>query len=393
MSPLSLLALATCLAWLYLLFVHGGFWRANIRLPKALPEPENWPQIVGVIPARNEAGSIGEVIRAHMDSDYPGIFSCVLVDDQSTDGTAEIARRGAENAPDRLGILRGKDLSEGWTGKMWAQAQGIEAARSFAPRAKYFLLCDADIQLGRQCLRRLVCKAEAENLSLTSLMSRLDARGLYASILVPAFILFFQKLYPFRWANDPRASIAAAAGGVMLVRADRLLALEIPHSIRGALIDDCALAKKIKNGPPRARIWIGLANVGEAVSLRDNRSIASIWSMVARTAFTQLGYSNILLFLCLLGLAFIYLTAPIIVLTYAWHHDLAALFVSVATWFLISMAFYPTLRDYQKPIWCSPFLVVAGLFYGLMTFDSARRHWMGKGGQWKGRIYPSQTTK
>lgn len=393
MSPLALLALATCLAWLYLLFLHGAFWRANVRLPKALPEPPYWPQVVAVIPARNEAESIQKVIRAHMDSDYPGIFSCVLVDDQSTDGTAERARRGAENAPDRLGIVRGQELREGWTGKMWAQAQGIEAARSFAPRAKYFLLCDADIELGRQCLRRLVSKAEAENLALTSLMSRLDARGLWASILVPAFILFFQKLYPFRRANDPASGIAAAAGGVMLVRADRLLALEIPHSIRGALIDDCALAKKVKNGPPRARIWIGLANSGEAVSLRDNRSIASIWTMVARTAFTQLRYSNLLLCLCLLGLAFIYLAAPIIGLTYAWHQDLAAFFLSLATWILISVAFYPTLRDYQKPIWCSPLLVFAGLIYGLMTFDSARRYWMGRGGQWKGRVYPGHTTK
>ncbi len=390
MSILTLLASAALLAWGYLLSLHGGFWRANIRLGPDRAAPDEWPQIVAIIPARNEAETIGDTINAHLASDYPGIFSVILVDDQSTDATVEQARAAAIRAPDRLGIIRGKPLPTGWTGKLWAQAQGVEAAFALAPRARYFLLCDADIRFGPHTLRRLVARALSENLALVSLMSRLDARGMWGGLLIPAFILFFQKLYPFAWANSRKKTTAAAAGGVMLVSTERLRALNLPGAIRGALIDDCSLAERIKLGPPAGRIFIGLAEPDEAISGRDNRSLGSIWSMVARTAYAQLGYSKLMLTLCLMGLAFVYLLGPAVLLTWPWHHTEWAAIAGLGSWVLMAFAFIPTLRDYGKPLWLAPLLPLAGLIYGLMTFDSARRTWAGKGGAWKGRTYPAR---
>lgn len=390
MSVLSLLAFAVLLAWLWLLSLHGGFWRADIRLGPDRAAPAEWPQIVAIIPARNEADTIADTIAAHLACDYPGIFSVVLVDDQSTDATVENARAAASRAPDRLGIIRGKPLPAGWTGKLWAQAQGVEAAFALAPRARFFLLCDADIRFGPHTLRRLVARAMSDNLALVSLMSRLDARGLWAGVLIPAFILFFQKLYPFAWANSRKRKTAAAAGGVMLVATDRLRELNLPATIRGALIDDCTLAERIKHGPPPGRIFIGLAEPGEAVSGRDNRSLGSIWSMVARTAYAQLGYSALMLTLCLAGLAFVYLLGPAILLTWPWHKSGWAAVEGLGSWILMAIAFAPTLRDYGKPVWLAPLLPLAGFVYGLMTFDSARRSWAGKGGAWKGRTYPAR---
>ncbi len=385
MTPLALLAASTLAAWAFMLLAWGRFWRADVRLD-ASPPPLRWPDVVGIIPARDEADSIGAVVRAHLSTEYAGAFHLIVVDDASSDGTADHARKAAAeiDAADRLTVLNGAALPAGWTGKLWAQAQGIAAAQARAP--SYLLLCDADIAFGTQTLPRLVAKAEGGRLDLVSLMSRLDARGPWAGLLIPAFILFFQKLYPFAWSNDPQRRTAAAAGGVMLLRADVATARDLPAAIRGALIDDCTLASTVKRGP--GRTWIGLADAGMATSLRDNRSLASIWSMVARTAYAQLGNSPALLAGALIGMGWLYLAAPVLALTLPLHGDRLAGALGLAAWALMALAFAPTLKDYKKPLWISPLLPLAGALYAAMTFASAWNHWRKRGGQWKGRTYP-----
>lgn len=382
---LTLLAGLSLAAWLFMLLFWGRFWMADVRL-QSRPAPARWPAVVGVIPARDEAESIAAVVAAHLGGDYRGDFHLVVVDDNSSDGTADLARAAAGAGPERLTVLPGQPLPSGWTGKLWAQQQGVQAALQRAPEAAYLLLCDADIVFGPHTLGALAAQAEATDAALVSLMARLDARGFWASLLIPAFIFFFQKLYPFPWSNrGDRPWAAAAAGGVMLVRTDAVTALDLPASIRGALIDDCTLAARIKRSGRKT--WIGLAAPGEAVSLRDNRGFASIWSMVARTAYAQLGKNPLLLAGCLLGLVLLYLAGPAVALGWIWHRDGLAAQLGLAAWAAMTLAFLPTCLDYRRP-WTAPLLPLAGLLYGLMTFDSARRTWQGKGGAWKGRTYP-----
>ncbi len=381
---LVLTAAAAFLAWAYLALARGMFWRASERLTAA-PAPESWPQVVAIIPARDEAETIGAVVRAHLACRYPGQLSIIVVDDLSTDGTAETARATTQDqSAHALEVLTGEPLPEGWSGKLWAVHQGLAQAR--ASKADYFLLADADIMLAPDTLTALVSKAEHEGLSLTSLMARLDARGGWAQLLVPAFIYFFQKLYPFPQVNDPNENLAAAAGGCMLVRADALENAGGIEAIKGALIDDCALAKRIKDLSPSTKIWLGLAD-DEAVSLRDNRSLSSLWNMAARTAYAQLAFSPILLIGTLAGMTLVYLAAPIIVLTLPWHGNLTAFLYASFAWGIMAYTYWPTLKLYHRPPWEAAFLPAAAGLYTMMTVASALRHWRGAGGQWKGRTY------
>lgn len=381
---LTFIAFVALAAWGGLTLLRGGFWRASERLTDA-PDPAAWPQVVAVIPARDEAETIGDVIRAHLSADYPGAFTIVLADDGSSDATADIARAAAAGK-DRLEIVAVPPLPQGWTGKLWAVENGLKRARETAPDAKYILLCDADIALSRDALARLAAKAEAEHLSLASLMARLDARGPWASFLIPAFVYFFQKLYPFPRANDPDDNLAAAAGGCMLARRDAIDAIGGMGAIKGALIDDCAFAKAIKNLTPSTKIWIGLAD-DEAVSLRDNRDLASIWNMVARTAYAQLGLSPLLLAGTVIGMALVYLAAPLILLTMFWHWNFAAAFYAVIACALMAYTYWPTLRLYGRAPWEAALLPAAAGLYTAMSISSAMRHMKGEGGRWKGRTY------
>lgn len=374
--------------WLYLLLGRGGYWRAGERLGPS-PEPAVWPEVVAVIPARNEAESIGAVIASHMASDYPGAFSVVLVDDNSEDGTGRLARAAAQGGPRRFDIVAGAPLKAGWTGKLWAQAQGIERAAEIAPGARYLLLTDADIVHASSTLRRLVAKAEAEDLALASLMARLDARGLWGGLLIPAFVYFFQMLYPFPLSNRPSSPVAAAAGGCMLVRRAALEEAGGVEAIRSALIDDCALARLLKRAHMRAprRIWIGLADE-EVVSLRDNRKLSSVWSMVERTAFVQLDRSALKLAGTIAGMTLLYLVPPAGVLVFPAHRDITTFAFAAIAYALMTASYRPTSRLYGQSRWKTALLPLAGVLYALMTISSALRHWRGEGGRWKGRAYP-----
>ncbi len=375
-TPVIAITGLSVLIWLCLVFARGGFWRADQRLGRA-GELANWPDVVAVIPARNEAETIGQTVSSLLEQNYPGEFRVVVVDDNSTDGTA-----AAAGLSSRLKIISGQPLADGWTGKLWAVKQGLEAAGAFAVDAEYVLLTDADITHDSANLRELVYKATNDNLHLVSLMVKLRCQSFWERLLIPAFVFFFQKLYPFRWVNEPTNRTAAAAGGCMLVRLDTLRRAGGVEMIRDRLIDDCALGSLIKAQGP---IWLGLA--GRTFSSRAYSRLSEIWNMVARTAFVQLDHSAPNLFGTVMAMIVIYLTPPAGIVVGLLSGTLVSVVLGVVGWGIMSAAYIPTLRLYGRSLLWSLTLPVAGLFYTLMTVSSAVRHWRGNGGAWKGRSY------
>ena len=375
---------AVLVAWAVLLLFRGGFWRADQRLPQEVaappPDPAGWPGVVAVIPARDEAATIADVVGAHRAADYPGGYPVIVVDDGSADGTGALARAAGAV------VVAAPPLPPGWSGKLWALRAGVEHAGRVAPAARWLLLTDADIRHGPRTLRRLVALAERRGLAMASLMARLHARGAWGGLLVPAFVFFFQMLYPFPWVNRPGHRAAAAAGGCVLIRRDVLDEIGGVEAIRGALIDDCALAALVKHAPPGRAIWLGLAD-GEVVSLRDNRRLGTIWSMVARTAFTELRHSALLLAGTLAGLGLVFVAPPALLLAglagAEWWEAAAGALATAA----MVAAYAPTLRLYGRPWWQGAALPAAAALFGAMTLSSALRHWRGRGGAWKGRTY------
>jgi hopene-associated glycosyltransferase HpnB len=382
----QLIIAATVLAaWLYLIAARGGFWRAAERdddgaLPAA--PPPQWPPVTAVVPARDEAETVGETIASLLQQDYRGPFNVILVDDQSRDATTRVARGAAAalGAGDRLNVISGRPLPAGWTGKLWAQSQGVESAAQAPNPPEYLLLTDADIVFAPGALSSVVARAERQGLVLNSLMVKLRCRSFAERLFVPAFVFFFQMLYPFAWVNDPRRATAGAAGGCMLVKREALQAAGGLASIRGALIDDCALANLLKTRGP-----IALALTDNAHSLRAYPSIGDIRRMVARTAYAQLGYSPLLLAGTVLGLALTYLM-PVALALFA---DGFAQFAGLFAWALMACAFRPILRFYDMSglrswLWAAALPAIAAM-YMAFTLDSAYQHARGRGGMWKGR--------
>jgi hopene-associated glycosyltransferase HpnB len=371
------LALAPLAIWLYLIAAHGRFWRGLERDDLgAAPAPAPWPAVTVVIPARDEADSIATSLGSLLRQDYPGPLSLILVDDQSSDGTAALAAETARGADRPLTIVRGQKLPGGWTGKVWAMQQGL--ARADEAPTRYVLFTDADIVYAPRVLRELVARAQAGRLVLTSLMVKLRCESLAERALIPAFVFFFQMLYPFSWVNRPSVKTAAAAGGCMLVERQALRAAGGMEAIRGALIDDCALGKKLKTVGP---IWLGLTQ--QVTSLRPYRSFGDIRRMVARSAYYQLGYSPLLLAAAVAGLSVTFLAPPLITVFAAGAGHL----IGGLTWGLMAIAFQPTLRLYGlRPLWGLGLPIVAA-FYLFFTLDSAYQHRRGRGGLWKGRIH------
>ena len=383
MPPLDVtLAGLSLAAWLYLVFANGRFWLCDQRLDGRHAAPERWPSVVAVVPARNEADVIARSVRSLFDQDYPGPFRIVLVDDESEDGTAAEAERVAKGHErgHRLVIERTGERPEGWVGKMWAVHNGVQRAEIEAPHAEYWLLTDADVAHSSGNLRRLVAKAEGERLDLASLMVRLHAETRLEQLLVPAFVYFFQKLYPFPRVNDPTSRTAAAAGGCALVRCAALARAGGIESLRGEIIDDCALGAAVKR---EGRIWLGLAETER--SIRAYGGAGGVWSMVARSAFTQLRHSWVLLAGTALGLALLYVVPPVLVVAAPLGVAPLAVGTGAAAWALMAASFTPTLALYGRSAWWGFALPLAGLLYAGMTLDSARRHVRSQGAEWKGR--------
>jgi hopene-associated glycosyltransferase HpnB len=372
-------ALLAFVIWLYIAFGHGGFWLGAERDDFDPPELADRPSVCAVIPARNEADGVGECVGSLLRQDYPGLRSVVLVDDESTDGTAEIARRAAaaSGAAERLTIMPGVPLPQGWTGKLWAMRQGIAAATASDSPPDFLLLTDADIVYQPHVLAWLVAHATASRLVLTSFMVQLRCETLPERSLIPAFIFFFEMLYPFAWVNRPAAATAAAAGGCMLVRTDALRQAGGIDAIRSALIDDCALAALLKAQGP---IWLGLTS--RVHSLRRYTQWSDVAQMVSRTAYAQLRYSPLLLVATVAGLALVYLVPPFAA---AFGGGFARVF-GIAAWAIMALLFQPTLRFYRlSALWGFALPLIAAAYLGF-TVQSAVASIRGKGGLWKGRF-------
>jgi hopene-associated glycosyltransferase HpnB len=388
-DPWVLLPAAALAGWVYLLVFHGGFWRARPRLEDDIMPPPGagrgaWPPVVAVVPARDEAETIARSVSSLFSQDYPGPFSVVLVDDHSGDGTAGLARRAAEDvgAGERLDVVSSAPLPQGWTGKVWGISQGARRSEALVPDARYLWLTDADIEHHPGELRALVAKAEEHRLDLVSVMVLLSCESFWERLLIPAFIFFFQKLYPFPWVNDPGRRTAGAAGGSMLVRRSALERAGGVAAVRGALIDDCALARRIKNVGP---IWLGLSE--RTRSLRRYDRLSDIWAMVARSAYTQLNHSPVLMIGTVLAMMLLYLVPPAAVLVGALAKNTGAVVIGALAWLVTAAMYRPSLLLYRRPAGAALLLPVAALLYCGMTLESAWRHWRGRDGGWKGRTY------
>ncbi len=464
-DPLSAIALLSLLIWVMLLLFWGRFWCGTERLPtpmlsvgadrdrRAVSESpvsstRTDPSVIAVVPARNEAEVLPETLRSLLSQRYGGRLRVLLVDDGSTDGTGDLARELAGLLPDvtlmaiddretgdrhqptaspenslEFAVISPPPLPQGWTGKLWALDRGIAAARSHWGDPDYIWLTDADIDHPPDNLQRLVNHARDDRRELVSLMVRLRCQSLWERLMVPAFIFFFQKLYPFPWVNDPNNAMAAAAGGCILLQTTALDRIGGIGCVREALIDDCALAWAVKHLEPDSvsaatasvdpladlqakppadsqtkpstqppadrpsyrRIWLGLSH--STRSLRPYDSLASLWEMVARTAYTQLNYSPILLGGTILGMILVYLVPPLSAIGgIAWNMPQLAI-IGGLTWGGMVVAYRPTLRSYEQPTIVGVLLPAIASIYLFATIDSAWRHWRGRGGAWKGRTY------
>jgi hopene-associated glycosyltransferase HpnB len=386
MNILILLTSISLVSWLVMLLFWGNFWRCDQQIEANSTQLEKYPEICAIIPARNEAEVIEKSLKSLLEQKYLGNLKVILIDDQSEDKTAILAENLAQELQqqEKLKIITGKTLPSGWTGKLWAMEQGINYALEKYPDTSYFLFTDADIQHGVETLNQLVTKAETEKLALVSLMVKLRCESFWEKLLIPAFIFFFQKLYPFPWVNNPHRNTAAAAGGCILIRKDTLEEIGGIGILRDALIDDCTLAATVKS--PQRPIWLGLTET--SISLRPYNSLDTIWDMIARTAYTQLNYSPLLLLGTVIVMSLIYLLPPVALIIGLIVKNPLLVLLSFVTWLLITVTYYPTIKLYKLPFWRAFSLPLNAFLYTLMTIDSGWRHWRGKGGGWKGRTYP-----
>jgi hopene-associated glycosyltransferase HpnB len=379
---ISLIPLAI---WAYLLFGRGRFWQCGDRddtagvANRSPNAPDAWPSVVAIIPARDEADMIGRSVGSLLLQDYSGPFSVVVVDDQSTDGTSAVASTAASDAhaAGRLKIVSGTGPPPGWTGKLSAMRQGLTEVEAGARAPEFVLFTDADIAYAPHVLSRLVSIARAKNSVLTSLMVKLRCESAAERWLAPAFVFFFQMLYPFAWVNDRKRKIAAAAGGCMLVRREALHAAGGLEAVRNALIDDCALGALMKG---QGSIWLGLTESVD--SLRAYSTFAEFRQMVSRSAFAELRYSPLRLAGAIAGMGLVYLAPPLFTI----FARGAAQAAGAVTWVMMVIALAPMLRLYGRPLIAGFALPAIAAAYVAFTFDSAYQYWRGRGGYWKGRF-------
>ncbi|MBT2367356.1 glycosyltransferase [Streptomyces sp. ISL-10] len=402
MSALAWTAFGSLAAWCWLLLGQGFFWRTDQRLPRRA-DPDVWPAVAVVVPARDEAEVLPASLPSLLAQRYPGRAGIVLVDDNSSDGTAEVARSLAtRHGGLPLCVVTPGEPEPGWTGKLWALRHGIAVARADSP--EFLLLTDADIAHEPDSLRELVAAAHGADSAdadadadaerdaradrpgaydLVSQMARLRVASGWERLVVPAFVYFFAQLYPFRRINRDGARTAAAAGGCVLLRTDTALRAGVPASIRQALIDDVSLARAVRRSG--GRIWLGLAD--RVDSVRPYPRLADLWGMVSRSAYAQLRHNPLVLAGTVVGLALVYL-APPVVLPAAWAAgDAAAAWAAGLAWAVMAGTYVPMLRYYRQPLLLAPTLPFTALLYLLMTVDSAVQHHRGRGAAWKGRTY------
>jgi hopene-associated glycosyltransferase HpnB len=375
------------LIWAYLLLGRGGFWRihdAARPLQETFHEKsvhENPVRIAAIVPARNEADVVGRAVLSLLRQTGQNSVHIFLVDDGSTDSTAQVARDAAVAAgqAEKLTVIAGSPLPAGWSGKVWAVQQGIELARKITPAPDFFLLTDADIEHAPEGLSTLVSIAQAGPCDLVSFMVKLHCETPAERLLIPAFIFFFFKLYPPAWVANPRRATAGAAGGCILIRPAAMEQAGGIQAIRGEVIDDCALAEKVKRSG--GRLWLGASTA--TASLRPYGSFSEIGRMISRSAFNQLRHSSLLLLVSIVGMAVTYLLPPALAL---FSHRAAAAALGTAAWLLLMTSYFPVLRMYRLGPWWALALPLVAAFYVGATFHSAWKYWTGRGGGWKGRV-------
>lgn len=365
------------LIWIYLLAGRHGFWRVSKQLPHLNGERAPEASVVAIIPARNEAAAIERAVTSLLQQDFPGFLRVIIVDDHSEDNTAELAQRAAAllGKQSKITLLQGQPLPAGWTGKMWAVAQGVSAAVRLQP--DYLLLTDADIEHGQSAIADLVRIAESGGYDLVSYMVKLSCETAAEKLLIPAFVFFFFMLYPPAAIRSKQQRIAGAAGGCMLIRTAALQRAGGIAQIRSEVIDDCALARAVKWSG--GRVWLGLT--AQTRSLRRYSSFGEIESMIARTAFNQLRHSWLLLAGTYVGLVITYLLP----LALIFSRRLIPTLLGLTAWALMSVAYFPMTRFYGRSALWSITLPFAAVFYMAATVHSAIQYATGRGGQWKGR--------
>ncbi|MDX2530513.1 glycosyltransferase [Streptomyces europaeiscabiei] len=381
MSAIAWIAAGSLAAWLWLLLGQGFFWRTDVRLPPRR-DPDDWPYVCVVVPARDEAAVLPESLPSLLAQDYPGRAEVFLVDDGSSDGTGDLARelsRRFGGLP--LTVSSPGEPPAGWTGKLWAVRHGIALARARGP--EFLLLTDADIAHRPDSLRVLAAAARTGGFDLVSQMARLRAESVWERLVVPAFVYFFAQLYPFRRIGVRGSRTAAAAGGCVLLSAEAAERARIPDAIRQAVIDDVALAKAVKRSG--GHIWLGLAE--RVDSVRPYPRLHDLWRMVSRSAYAQLLHNPLLLTGTVLGLALVYLVPPVALLAGSATGDPATALLGGLAWLLMAATYVPMLRYYGQPLWLAPLLPFTAFLYLLMTVDSAVQHYRGRGAAWKGRTY------
>ncbi len=367
---MTFLAALSLAIWLYLLLGHGLFWQFGPVL-RAIPSTRAMPPVTIIVPARNEAESIVACLQSLLAQDYDGPFRVIMVDDLSSDGTGALADAIGDA---RLTVLRGAAHPPGWSGKLWAVHQGVAEAG----RVELLLFTDADIVHAPRHLATLVSQMQAGGLDMVSEMVALHCERAAEHALVPPFVFFFQLLYPFAWVNDPGNPMAAAAGGTVLIRAAALARVGGVEAMRGALIDDVTLARRVKAG---GRIWLGHSSL--ATSIRPYREVGDVWRMVARCAFVQLGYSPWKLAGTVGGMVLVWLVPP---LAAVFGHG-AARWMGVLAWAAMTASYLPTLRRFRLNFAWAVCLPAAAVFYTAATLGSAVDHYRGRGTIWKQRAY------
>ncbi|MFF7816313.1 glycosyltransferase [Streptomyces sp. NPDC007945] len=390
MSTLAWFAALSLAVWVWLLLGQGFFWRTDQRLPKARPGrgparagTAAWPDVVVVVPARDEAGVLPLSLPSLLAQDYPGRAEVILVDDGSTDGTGRLAAGlAARHDGLPLTVVSPGEPGPGWTGKLWALRHGMALARARGP--EFLLLTDADIAHEPDSLRRLVSAARDDDRDLVSQMARLRVATFWERLVVPAFVYFFAQLYPFRWINAARPRATAAAGGCVLLRTETAVKADVPDAIRTSVIDDVSLARAVREAG--GRIWLGLAD--RVDSVRPYPGLGELWRMVTRSAYAQLRYSPPLLLGTVAGLALVYLVPPAALVAGLVAGDAPAAWAGGAAWAVMTGTYVPMLRYYRQSPGTAPLLPFTAFLYLLMTVDSAVRHHRGRGGAWKGRVHP-----
>lgn len=373
---LGALAVVTLLVWLGLAFGWHGFWRADVYLADDAPAPAAWPSVTVLVPARNEAATIAATVTSLLAQDYRGRLRIVVANDNSNDGTAAAAIAAAKGDA-AVTVVDARPLPPGWAGKLWA----LEEARTAAGKPDFYWLTDADIVHEPSVLARLAAAAESARLDLASELVQLRCRTLWEKLLVPAYNFFFALLYPFRAVADPASRIAGAAGGSVLVRRSAIERIGGFTAIRGAVIDDCALARAVKN--EGGRLALGLAR--RSRSLRGYDTLDDFWVMVKRSAYTQLGFSPLLLAATLAGLLLTFPGPPAVALAGFASGQLAPGLAAGFACFLMWWCYRPSVRHFGLSGAWALALPVTSLVYAAMTISSAFAHHTGRVNRWRGR--------